>query len=174
MQISCWIGILSNCNFQMDNLHFALEWNFLDEFPKCFCRGTYALKRRLRIRTLQFATAQNISEIYDSVVPEVVLSLLVHKVIPDTFPSPFVFPRFDVILLFLPLILRLVSHCTFMNYWWFGVSNNILCSFSLTLTERSVNFVFNLILFILLYWPQYSKLILSYAKLFTNTWICWW
>lgn len=44
-------------------------------------RGTYALKRRLRIRTLQFATAQNISEIYDSVVPEVVLSLLVHKVI---------------------------------------------------------------------------------------------
>lgn len=128
----------------MDNLHFALEWNFLDEFPKCFCRGTYALKRRLRIRTLQFATAQNISEIYDSVVPEVVLSLLVHKVIHDTFPSPFVFPRFDVILLFLPLILRLVSHCTFMNYWWFGVSNNILCSFSLTLTERSVNFVFNL------------------------------
>lgn len=140
MQISCWIGILSNCNFKWI-ISISLEWNFSDEFPKCFCRGTYALKRRLRIRTLQFATAQNISEIYDSVVPEVILSLLVHKVIPYTFPSRFVFPRFDVILLFLPLILRLVSHCTFMNYWWFGVSNNILCSFSLTLTERSVNFV---------------------------------
>ncbi|XP_062083011.1 protein transport protein SEC23 D isoform X2 [Humulus lupulus] len=44
-------------------------------------RGKYSLKRRLRIRTVQFATAQNINEIYDSVVPEVVLSLLVHKVI---------------------------------------------------------------------------------------------
>ncbi|PON48187.1 Sec23/Sec [Trema orientale] len=44
-------------------------------------RGKYSLKRRLRIRTVQFATAQDINEIYDSIAPEVVLSLLVHKVI---------------------------------------------------------------------------------------------
>ncbi|KAL0460046.1 UNVERIFIED_CONTAM: hypothetical protein Slati_0631800 [Sesamum latifolium] len=41
----------------------------------------YSLKRRLRIRTLQFATAANINEIYDSVDPEVVLSILVHELI---------------------------------------------------------------------------------------------
>ncbi|PON65445.1 Sec23/Sec [Parasponia andersonii] len=44
-------------------------------------RGKYSLKRRLRIRTVQFATAQDINKIYDSIAPEVVLSLLVHKVI---------------------------------------------------------------------------------------------
>lgn len=44
-------------------------------------RSKYSLSRRLRIRTLQFGTAQNINEIYDSVDPEVVLSILVHKVI---------------------------------------------------------------------------------------------
>ncbi|KAJ7948001.1 sec23/sec24 transport family protein [Quillaja saponaria] len=44
-------------------------------------RTKHSLKRRLRIRTLQFGTAKNINEIYDSVDPEVVLSLLVHKVI---------------------------------------------------------------------------------------------
>ncbi|KAI4322430.1 hypothetical protein L6164_022126 [Bauhinia variegata] len=44
-------------------------------------RTKHSLKRRLRIRTLQFGTAQNIRELYDSVEPEVVLSLLVHKVI---------------------------------------------------------------------------------------------
>ncbi|GLT63882.1 hypothetical protein SLA2020_364130 [Shorea laevis] len=44
-------------------------------------RGKHSLKRRLRIRTMQFGTAQNISELYDSVDPEAVLSLLVHKVI---------------------------------------------------------------------------------------------
>ncbi|KAL5583227.1 hypothetical protein UlMin_015669 [Ulmus minor] len=44
-------------------------------------RGKYSLKRRLRIRTLQYGTAQNVNELYDSVDPEVVLSLLVHKVI---------------------------------------------------------------------------------------------
>ncbi|KAF7805716.1 protein transport protein SEC24 [Senna tora] len=44
-------------------------------------RAKHSLKRRLRIRTLQFNTAQNIHELYDSVDPEVVLSLLVHKVI---------------------------------------------------------------------------------------------
>ena len=45
-----------------------------------FNRGKHLLQRRLRIRTMQFETAQNINEIYDSVDPEVVLSLLVHKV----------------------------------------------------------------------------------------------
>jgi len=44
-------------------------------------RGKHTLQRRLRIRTMQFGTAHNINEIYDSVDHEVVLSLLVHKVI---------------------------------------------------------------------------------------------
>ncbi|XP_062172330.1 protein transport protein SEC23 D [Alnus glutinosa] len=44
-------------------------------------RPKHSLKRRLRIRTLQYGTAQNINELYDTVDPEVVLSLLVHKVI---------------------------------------------------------------------------------------------
>ncbi|KAK9170393.1 hypothetical protein Syun_002533 [Stephania yunnanensis] len=41
----------------------------------------YSLKRRLRIRTVQYQTAREISDLYDSVEPEVVLSVLVHKVI---------------------------------------------------------------------------------------------
>lgn len=41
----------------------------------------HSLQRRLRIRTVQFGAAQNINELYDSCDPEVVLSLLVHKVI---------------------------------------------------------------------------------------------
>ncbi|KAJ9699524.1 hypothetical protein PVL29_008220 [Vitis rotundifolia] len=44
-------------------------------------RPKHSLKRRLRIRTLQYLSAQNSSELYDSVDPEVVLSVLVHKVI---------------------------------------------------------------------------------------------
>ncbi|OIW05875.1 hypothetical protein TanjilG_23661 [Lupinus angustifolius] len=44
-------------------------------------RTTHSLKRRLRIRTLQFGVAKNIHELYDSCDPEVLLSLLVHKVI---------------------------------------------------------------------------------------------
>ncbi|CAA0824302.1 sec23/sec24 transport family protein [Striga hermonthica] len=44
-------------------------------------RDKYSLKRRLRIRTVQLDTARNISEIYDSVDPDVVLSILVHEVI---------------------------------------------------------------------------------------------
>ncbi|KAJ1440698.1 Zinc finger, Sec23/Sec24-type superfamily [Sesbania bispinosa] len=44
-------------------------------------RTKHSLQRRLRIRTLQFGVAQNIHELYDSCDPEVVLSLLVHKVI---------------------------------------------------------------------------------------------
>lgn len=47
-------------------------------------RKKYVLKRRLRIRTLQFGAARNINELYDSVDPEVVLSILVHKVISSS------------------------------------------------------------------------------------------
>ncbi|OAY38211.1 protein transport protein SEC24 [Manihot esculenta] len=43
--------------------------------------GKHSLKRRLRIRTLQFGAARNVNELYDSVDPEAVLSVLVHKVI---------------------------------------------------------------------------------------------
>ncbi|AQK93496.1 sec23/sec24 transport family protein [Zea mays] len=44
----------------------------------------FCLKRRLRIRTLQYRPTNNISEIYDSVDPEVVLHILVHKVILES------------------------------------------------------------------------------------------
>lgn len=44
------------------------------------CRAKYSLKRRLRIRTLQFETARIINDIYENVDPEVVLSILVHEV----------------------------------------------------------------------------------------------
>ncbi|XP_050234495.1 protein transport protein SEC23 D isoform X1 [Mercurialis annua] len=44
-------------------------------------RGKHSLKRRLRIRTVQYGAARNIHEIYDNVDPEAVLSVLVHKVI---------------------------------------------------------------------------------------------
>ncbi|XP_042068367.1 protein transport protein Sec24A-like isoform X1 [Salvia splendens] len=44
-------------------------------------RDTYSLQRRLRIRTVQFEAARNINEIYDTVDPEVILSILVHEVI---------------------------------------------------------------------------------------------
>lgn len=40
----------------------------------------FCLKRRLRIRTLQYRPAKNINEIYDSVDPETLLHILVHKV----------------------------------------------------------------------------------------------
>ncbi|XP_010931127.1 protein transport protein SEC23 D isoform X1 [Elaeis guineensis] len=43
-------------------------------------RFTHSLKRRLRIRTLQYSTARDINDLYDSVDSEVVLSILVHKV----------------------------------------------------------------------------------------------
>lgn len=49
--------------------------------PSSTSGSKYSLKRRLRIRTMQFGTAHNINEIYDSVDPEAVLSILVHKVI---------------------------------------------------------------------------------------------
>lgn len=55
------------------NFTYTLMWCI-------FCRNKHSLKRRLRIRTLQFGTARNINELYDSVDPEAVLSILVHKV----------------------------------------------------------------------------------------------
>ncbi|KAL6005289.1 Protein transport protein S23 D [Asimina triloba] len=42
-------------------------------------KSKHSLKRRLRIRTLQYGTAGNINELYDSIDSEVVLSILVHK-----------------------------------------------------------------------------------------------
>ncbi|CAN1252114.1 Protein transport protein Sec24A [Linum perenne] len=47
-------------------------------------RGKHFLKRRIRIRTLQFGAARNVNELYDSVDPEAVLSVLVHKVILES------------------------------------------------------------------------------------------
>ncbi|KAI3995544.1 hypothetical protein MKX01_023289 [Papaver californicum] len=44
-------------------------------------RPSYSVQRRLRIRTLQFGTAKNFNELFDSVDSEVILSILVHKVI---------------------------------------------------------------------------------------------
>ncbi|WOL02294.1 protein transport protein sec24-like [Canna indica] len=44
-------------------------------------RSSYLVKRHLRVRTLQLSTARNINDLYDSVDPDVVLSILVHKVI---------------------------------------------------------------------------------------------
>lgn len=52
-----------------------LRWPFVN-----FCGSRYSLKRHLRVRTLQFTTARSINDLYDSVDPEVVLSILVHKV----------------------------------------------------------------------------------------------
>ncbi|THU68747.1 hypothetical protein C4D60_Mb08t07110 [Musa balbisiana] len=50
-----------------------------------FLCSKFCLKRRLRIRTLQYGSASNINELYDSVDPEAMLSILVHKVILATF-----------------------------------------------------------------------------------------
>lgn len=61
-------------------------WQFMVWACKYLCRSKHSLKRRLRIRTLQYGTAQHINELYDSVDPEVVLSLLVHKVITSFIP----------------------------------------------------------------------------------------
>ncbi|KAL4183100.1 hypothetical protein AMTRI_Chr11g96520 [Amborella trichopoda] len=44
-------------------------------------KNKHSLKRRLRIRTMQYGVAENINELYDNVDSEVVLSILVHKVI---------------------------------------------------------------------------------------------
>ncbi|XP_043701372.1 protein transport protein SEC24-1 [Telopea speciosissima] len=44
-------------------------------------RSKHSLKRRIRIRTIQYGTARNINEVYDTVDSEVILSILVHKVI---------------------------------------------------------------------------------------------
>ncbi|WOL03496.1 protein transport protein SEC23-like [Canna indica] len=41
----------------------------------------FYVKRRLRIRTVQYGSASNMNELYDSVDPEAMLSILAHKVI---------------------------------------------------------------------------------------------
>jgi hypothetical protein len=46
-----------------------------------FYRPKYSLKRRLKIRILQYGVARNLNELYDSADTEVILSILVHKVI---------------------------------------------------------------------------------------------
>ncbi|CAK9861969.1 unnamed protein product [Sphagnum jensenii] len=46
-----------------------------------FSRQVYTLKRQLRIRTLQIGVAANYAELYESAQPEVILTVLTHKVI---------------------------------------------------------------------------------------------
>lgn len=58
---------------------FHITWHSVFVYSSKFC-----LKRRLRIRTLQYGSASNINELYDSVDPEAMLSILVHKVIFGT------------------------------------------------------------------------------------------
>jgi hypothetical protein len=43
-------------------------------------RQVYTLNRRLRIRTLQIGVAANYAELYESAQPEVILTVLTHKV----------------------------------------------------------------------------------------------
>jgi hypothetical protein len=56
------------------------EENF-EKGPISLDRPKYSLKRRLKIRTLQYGVARNLNELYDSADTEVILSILVHKVI---------------------------------------------------------------------------------------------
>jgi hypothetical protein len=58
---------------------------------------------------VQYGTAQNINELYDTVVPDVVLSLLVHKVIFLT-ASLMLFQFISFILL------DFLLHCTTENF----------------------------------------------------------
>ncbi|PKA66827.1 Protein transport protein Sec24-like [Apostasia shenzhenica] len=53
----------------------------LDAGSNSDARLKFFLKRRLRIRSIQYTTARDISDLYDNVVAEAVLSILVHKVI---------------------------------------------------------------------------------------------
>ncbi|XVF19704.1 hypothetical protein REPUB_Repub11eG0133600 [Reevesia pubescens] len=83
-----WL-IFEFANILLNDLWCRLHFNILLSCPLrnsvsglvSSSRGKHSLKRRLRIRTLQYGTAQNLNELYDGVYPEAVLSLLVHKVI---------------------------------------------------------------------------------------------
>ncbi|CAI9105648.1 OLC1v1004624C1 [Oldenlandia corymbosa var. corymbosa] len=73
---------------ELPMLQFAFQYTVVvppeelsSSSPSSSTRNKHSLKRRLRIRTIQLGTAHNFNEIYDSVDPEVVLSILVHKVI---------------------------------------------------------------------------------------------
>ena len=43
-------------------------------------RQGYTVQRRLRLKTLQFEVAPNFTELYESADPEVILTVLTHKV----------------------------------------------------------------------------------------------
>jgi hypothetical protein len=69
-------------------LQFAFQYTVIVPPEENFKKGSisldrpkYSLKRRLRIRTLQYGVARNLNELYDSADTEVILSILVHKVI---------------------------------------------------------------------------------------------
>ncbi|KAL4591727.1 hypothetical protein LXL04_004698 [Taraxacum kok-saghyz] len=64
---------------ELPMLQLAFQYTVI--VPPTATSPNYTLKRRLRIRTMQFSVAHNFNELYDSVDPEVVLSILVHKVI---------------------------------------------------------------------------------------------
>jgi hypothetical protein len=49
-------------------------------------RQGYTVQRRLRLKTLQFEVAPNFTELYESADPEVILTVLTHKV--SIFNSP--------------------------------------------------------------------------------------
>lgn len=54
---------------------------FLTGFSELFGRRQgYVVKRRLRIRTVQMGVATNFTELYESADPEVILTVLTHKV----------------------------------------------------------------------------------------------
>ncbi|KAG1363565.1 protein transport protein sec24 [Cocos nucifera] len=67
-------------------LQIAFQYNVIVPYEETSDTGSnsstrFCLKRRLRIRTLQYGTTGNINELYDNVDSEAVLSILVHKVI---------------------------------------------------------------------------------------------
>lgn len=47
-------------------------------------RQRYVLKRRLRVRTVELGLSRNIYELYESADPEVILTILTHKVLSHT------------------------------------------------------------------------------------------
>ncbi|KAI3523257.1 hypothetical protein L1887_01317 [Cichorium endivia] len=66
---------------ELPMLQLAFQYTVIVPPSDTTTSSKYTLKRRLRIRTIQFGVAHNFNELYDSVDPEVVLSILVHKVI---------------------------------------------------------------------------------------------
>ncbi|KAK4358579.1 hypothetical protein RND71_020808 [Anisodus tanguticus] len=86
--IACWYCLWKWHTSELPMLQIAFQYTVVvpsDELANAGSNSTtrtkHSLKRRLRIRTLQFGVAHSINEIYDIVDSEVVLLLLVHKVI---------------------------------------------------------------------------------------------